>query len=160
MLTLLTRAIVRVVRWLIIAIFAIMIAVTFAQVVSRYLLLAPLAWSEELARYCFVWIVFLGATLGLERGVHIGVDILVNLLPPTLQRWLQRLNEVLILAFTLLIITASLPVVEANRLQYSPAMGFQMAKVYLAIPLGMAVMALLVLGRLAEGFRRGAHERG
>lgn len=160
MLTSLTRAIVRFVRWLIIAIFAIMIAVTFAQVISRYVLLAPLAWSEELARYCFVWIVFLGATLGLERGVHIGVDILTNLLPVVLRRWLQRLNEVLILAFTLVIITASLPVVEANRLQYSPALGFQMAKVYLAIPLGMAVIALLVLGKLAEAFRREAHGRG
>lgn len=159
MLTSITRAIVRFVRWLIIAIFAVMIAVTFAQVVSRYLLQSPLAWSEELARYCFVWIVFLGATLGLERGVHIGVDILTNLLPTTLQRWLQRLNEVLILAFTLLIIAASLPVIEANRLQYSPAMGFQMARVYLAIPVGMAVMALLVLGRLAEGFRRGVAGR-
>ena len=160
MLTSTTRAIVQLVRWLIIAIFAIMIAVTFAQVISRYLLLAPLAWSEELARYCFVWIVFLGATLGLERGVHIGVDILTNLLPATLQRWLARLNEVLILAFTLTIIVASLPVIEANRLQYSPALGFQMAKIYLAIPLGMAVMALLVLGRLADGFRHGAHGRG
>ncbi len=160
MLTTLTRAIVRLVRWLIVAIFALMIAVTFAQVVSRYVLLAPLAWSEELARYCFVWIVFLGATLGLERGVHIGVDILTTLLPVALQRWLQRLNEVLILAFTLVIITASLPVIEANRLQYSPAMGFQMAKVYLAIPLGMAIMALLVLGKLADGFQRGAHGRG
>ncbi len=160
MLTTLTRGIVRLVRWFIIVIFAIMIAVTFAQVVSRYVLLAPLAWSEELARYCFVWIVFLGATLGLEQGVHIGVDILTTLLPLTLQRWLQRLNEVLILAFTLVIIAASLPVIEANRLQYSPAMGFQMAKVYLAIPLGMAVMALLILGKLAEGFRRRPDGRG
>ena len=96
-----------------------------------------------------MWIVFLGATLGLERGVHIGVDILTNLLPSSVQRWVARINEVLILAFTLIIVAASLPVLDANQLQFSPAMGIQMAHVYLAIPLGMAIMALLVLGKLA-----------
>jgi len=154
MLTSITRFVVRLVRWMVIAVFSIMIAVTFAQVVSRYVLLSPLPWSEELARYCFVWIVFLGATLGLERGIHIGVDILTNLLPGAVQRWLARINELLILAFTLVVILASLPVLDANRLQRSPALDIQMAQVYLAIPLGMAVMALLVLGKLADGFRR------
>ncbi len=148
------------VRWALVSIFSLMIAVTFAQVIFRYVLRSPLPWSEELARYCFVWIVFLGATLGLERGVHIGVDILTILLPGRVQRWLAAINEVLILAFVLLIILASVSVVDANRLQFSPALGLQMAKVYLAIPLGMAVMALLLLGKLVEAFRRGPAPRG
>jgi len=158
MLTSITRIVVQLVRWTVIAVFSIMITVTFAQVVSRYVFLSPLPWSEELARYCFVWIVFLGATLGLERGVHIGVDILTTLLPSSVQRWLARINDVLILAFTLIIITASLPVLDANRLQSSPALGIQMAQVYLAIPLGMAIMALLVFGKLAEGFRQSSQK--
>jgi TRAP-type C4-dicarboxylate transport system permease small subunit len=148
------------VRWALVVIFSVMIAATFAQVVFRYLLLSPLPWSEELARYCFVWIVFLGATLGLERGVHIGVDILTILLPPRVQRWLTMLNEFVILAFVLVIIVASVAVVDANRLQFSPALGLQMAKIYLAIPLGMAVMALVLVRMLAEGFRRGVPPRG
>ena len=148
------------VRWALVSIFSLMIAVTFAQVIFRYVLRSPLPWSEELARYCFVWIVFLGATLGLERGVHIGVDILTILLPGRVQRWLAAINEVLILAFVLLIILASVSVVDANRLQFSPALGLQMAKVYLAIPLGMAVMVLLLLGKLVEAFRRGPAPRG
>jgi len=153
-------SVIRMVRWALVSIFSLMIAVTFAQVIFRYVLRSPLPWSEELARYCFVWIVFLGATLGLERGVHIGVDILTILLPGRVQRWLAAINEVLILAFVLLIILASVSVVDANRLQFSPALGLQMAKVYLAIPLGMAVMALLLLGKLVEAFRRGPAPRG
>lgn len=152
--------VIRIVRWAIVGIFAVMIGATFAQVIFRYLFRSPLPWSEELARYCFVWIVFLGATLGLERGVHIGVDILTILLPARVQRWLAVINEVIILAFALLIIQASVAVVDANRLQFSPALGFQMAKVYLAIPLGMAVMALLVVGKLAEVFRQRPRLRG
>ena len=153
-------SVIRMVRWALVSIFSLMISVTFAQVIFRYVLRSPLPWSEELARYCFVWIVFLGATLGLERGVHIGVDILTILLPGRVQRWLAAINEVLILAFVLLIILASVSVVDANRLQFSPALGLQMAKVYLAIPLGMAVMALLLLGKMVEAFRRGPAPRG
>ena len=160
MVTGITLLVLRMVRWALVGIFSVMIAATFAQVVFRYLLLSPLPWSEELARYCFVWIVFLGATLGLERGVHIGVDILTILLPPRVQRWLTMLNELLILAFVLVIIVASVAVVDANRLQFSPALGLQMAKIYLAIPLGMAVMALVLVRMLAEGFRRGVPPRG
>jgi len=160
MVTRITLFVLRMVRWALVVIFSVMIAATFAQVVFRYLLLSPLPWSEELARYCFVWIVFLGATLGLERGVHIGVDILTILLPPRVQRWLTMLNEFLILAFVLVIIVASVAVVDANRLQFSPALGLQMAKIYLAIPLGMAVMALVLVRMLAEGFRRGVPPRG
>jgi TRAP-type C4-dicarboxylate transport system permease small subunit len=160
MVTQITLLVLRMVRWALVGIFSVMIAVTFAQVVFRYLLLSPLPWSEELARYCFVWIVFLGATLGLERGVHIGVDILTILLPPRVQRWLTMLNEFVILAFVLVIIVASVAVVDANRLQFSPALGLQMAKIYLAIPLGMAVMALVLVRMLAEGFRRGVPPRG
>ena len=141
----------RVVRAVIIGVFATMIVVTFAQVVCRYVFQAPLPWSEELARYCFVWIVFLGATLGLEKGVHIGVDILTVLLPKPLQRLLLRFNLLLILGFAVFLIVASLVVLQANRLQYSPALGLQMAKVYLAIPLGMLVMAVIVLGKLFPG---------
>jgi TRAP-type transport system small permease protein len=141
----------RLVRAVIIGVFATMILVTFAQVIFRYVFRSPLPWSEELARYCFVWIVFLGATLGLERGVHIGVDILTILLPQRLQHLLLRFNQLLILGFALFIVVASLAVLEANQLQYSPALGLQMAKVYLAIPLGMLVMGLIVLGKLFPG---------
>jgi TRAP-type C4-dicarboxylate transport system permease small subunit len=160
MVTRIAMFVLRMVRWALVGIFSVMIVATFAQVVFRYLLLAPLPWSEELARYCFVWIVFLGATLGLERGVHIGVDLLTILLPRRVQRWLTVVNEFLILAFVLVIIGASVAVVDANRLQFSPALGLQMAKIYLAIPLGMAVMALVLVRKLAEGFHRELPPRG
>ena len=61
----------------VIVISVVMILVTLAQVVFRYLIAAPLPWSEEMARYCFVWIVFLGGAIGLARGIHLGVDLFV-----------------------------------------------------------------------------------
>ena len=74
-------ALLKLVELSIIVISVLMVTVTLAQVIFRYLLTAPLPWSEELSRYCFVWIVFLGGALGLSRGIHLGVDLFVGMLP-------------------------------------------------------------------------------
>lgn len=132
----------------IIAISVVMIVVTLAQVIFRYLIEAPLPWSEELARYCFVWIVFLGGAVGLARGIHLGVDLLVNLLPLPLQRWLNALTNALIGAFAATVIYASLPVLNMNMFQRSPALGLQMTYIYLAIPISMGLILLICLERL------------
>src|SRR4051794_41641624 len=56
-------------------------AVTFAQVVTRYLLGDPLIWSEEAARYLFVWVSMIGAALALREGGHFGLDLLIRPMP-------------------------------------------------------------------------------
>ena len=56
-------------------------AVTFAQVCARYVLGDPLIWSEEAARYLFVWVSMLGAALALREGGHFGLDLLIRRAP-------------------------------------------------------------------------------
>ena len=62
----------------IILLMALLTAVTFAQVVTRYLLGDPLIWSEEAARYLFVWVSMIGAALALREGGHFGLDLLIR----------------------------------------------------------------------------------
>lgn len=130
-----------------------MIAITFLQVVFRYVLSAPLPWSEEAARYCFVWIVFLGAALGLERGVHLGVDLLVNRMPEPMRRLTALVCDLLIAVFAAVIIYASIPVLHLNALQHSPALGVQMSWIYLAIPVSMALILLITAARVFTRLR-------
>lgn len=128
-----------------------MVVVTSLQVIYRYVLGAPLSWSEEASRYCFVWITFLGAVLGLERGIHIGVDILTNRLPLALRRPLAIVSHVLIALFCIVVAYASWPVLEVNMLQTSPALGLPMTYVYAAIPISMLLMlVVLILRALAH----------
>jgi TRAP-type C4-dicarboxylate transport system permease small subunit len=61
------------------ALMFLIIFLTFVQVLLRYVFSNPVAWIEEMSRYLFVWIVFLGAALAFRRGEHIQVDILKNL---------------------------------------------------------------------------------
>jgi TRAP-type C4-dicarboxylate transport system permease small subunit len=135
---------------LIIVISIVMIIVTLAQVVFRYAVAAPLPWSEELARYCFVWIVFLGGAVGLSRGIHLGVDLLVNTLPPRLRRAMDALTSLLIGAFAVVVIYASLPVLNMNMFQRSPALGLQMSYVYIAIPISMGLIFLICAERVVR----------
>ncbi len=137
-----------VMRGVIVGIFVLLVAVTFAQVIFRYLLASPLTWTEEFARYCFVWIVYLTAPIALHRGLHIGVDMLTIHLSEKSRRVLAAVNDLFTLAVVVIIGFASIEVLSANRLQFSPALGIQMAIVYLAIPLSMGVMALVVAAKL------------
>lgn len=142
------RAILTIVKAAIIVISIVMVCVTLAQVVFRYVIAAPLPWSEELARYCFVWIVFLGGALGLARGIHLGVDLLVNTFPPRMQRAFDALTTLLIGAFAVTVIYASLPVINMNMFQRSPALGVQMSYIYVAIPISMVLIVLICAERL------------
>ena len=118
-------------RIAVVAVFAIMIVITFLQVVFRYVLTAPLPLvggsGPVLLRMDRV---FWGAALGLERGVHLGVDLLVNRMPPGMRRNTAVASNICIAGFALIIIYASAPVLQLNAWQHSPALGIQMSYVY------------------------------
>lgn len=134
----------------VIVISVVMISVTLAQVVFRYVVAAPLPWSEELARYCFVWIVFLGGAIGLSRGIHLGVDLIVNMLPEPMRRGLDIVTNALIAGFAATLIYASYPVLNMNMFQRSPALGVQMTYIYAAIPISMALIFLIGVERIVR----------
>jgi C4-dicarboxylate transporter DctQ subunit len=140
----------------VIAISVLMIGVTLLQVIFRYVLAASLPWSEELARYCFVWIVFLGAAIGLDRGFHLGVDLFVNLLPEKIRTGLDILCSALIACFSIAVTYASFPVISMNLLQRSPALGVQMTWIYVAIPTSMILIFFISIARIAKTLREQA----
>src|SRR3990172_2703823 len=57
---------------------SVVCSVTAAQVVFRFILKMPLAWSDELATFSFVWFALLGSALAVRENAHIGVDALVR----------------------------------------------------------------------------------
>lgn len=158
--SLITSTLMRLAKALIIAFSVVMVVVTLAQVVFRYVVAAPLPWSEELARYCFVWIVFLGGAIGLARGVHLGVDLLVEMLPARLRFALELVVNALIAAFAVAVIYASTPVLSINMMQRSPALGVQMSWIYLAIPVSMGLIAIIAAERIVTGLRAGPRMEG
>jgi len=117
-----------------------MVISTFLQVIFRYLFNSPLFWSEELSRYCFVWVVFVGAAIAMKRGAHIGVDYFEMKLPSRFKNYLKIAVNILIIFFLVITIYQSMLVVIVNMSQCSPAMKIPMGLIYLAIPVGLSLM--------------------
>ncbi|MCJ7829964.1 MAG: TRAP transporter small permease, partial [Desulfobacterales bacterium] len=62
--------------------FALLLVVATAQVLFRYVLIMPLPWTEELARFLLVWVTFLGAASITRRKLHIAVEYFIARFPP------------------------------------------------------------------------------
>jgi len=142
---------------LIALVFSIMTLLIFAQVVCRYVLHNPLSWSEELARYLFIWLTFCGASVAFYENTHINVSYFVERIRlPKLQAALFLLADALCL--WLLWIFVKDGFVVASRVlslgQVSSSMGFlPVGAVYLAVPIGSLFMGLNVLHHALERVR-------
>jgi len=128
------------------AIFSIMVVVVFAQVVFRYSLEQPLSWSEEVARYMFIWATFLGASVAFYENTHINVTYFTDHISSVRARALVMVCAD-IASMTFLGMYVYQGFVVSSRVftlgQFSPSMEWlPIGLVYLAIPVGSLLMML------------------
>lgn len=132
----------------------IMVVSIFLQVFFRYVIGAPLFWSEEISRYAFIWVVFIGAALATKRGSHIGVDYFVSRLSERSQQIIATIVSLLVLAFIVIVVVNSFPLIHSNMSQKSPAIRIVMGYVFLAIPLGFSMMFIYISDSLIRLVKR------
>ncbi len=120
----------------------IVFIVVLSQVLMRYLFAYPNPWSEELSRFCFIWLSMLGASLAVERRSHFGFDQAVRRLSPSRRRWARLSAKVLVAAVSLLLVISGLALVRLALGQHSPALDVPMAWVYAAVPVSGVLMLL------------------
>lgn len=73
--------------------------VVFFQVLNRFILHIPAPWTEEIARYIFVWTALLGAASGVRRGIHLNVELLQNSVGERFRKVLAIFSDLLTLFF-------------------------------------------------------------
>ena len=125
-----------------IAIVGVMTVVVFLQVLYRYVFAQPLQWSEELARYLFVWLSIMGATLALQKKGHFGLDLFYKMLSNRFQRIVKFPVYLLPGIVIFVILFQGIILVQKTALQESPAMGISMGWAYASLPVGGALMAI------------------
>ena len=136
-------------RWVLIGLVGTMAVLVIANVISRYVFGYSFTWVEEVTRYMMIWTAFLGSGLALRVGGHIAIDTLPGSLPPAGAR-LVRAGVALVLAVTLVIVIwLGVEYADFGWEQETPVLGWSFGKVYLAIPIGAALM-LLHLGLIAR----------
>lgn len=131
------------------AMVAAITVVTFLQVFTRYVTEDPLIWTEELARWLFVWITLIGGAAAVRTRGHFGLDILRRFAPP-LRAPLGALSMLIVFIFLgLLFYTGILETGQAST-QTSHVLGVRLHWAYLAIPVGAALALWHVIAHWAE----------
>jgi TRAP-type C4-dicarboxylate transport system permease small subunit len=131
-----------------------MTGATLGQVVARYVFGAPLIWSEEAARYLFVWVSMIGAALAAREGAHYALTALVERLPAPAARLAGLGALAIAVGFLLVLLVTGVNETRQAHLQDAATLPFRMSLPYAAIPTGAALMLLHILLNAAQATRR------
>ncbi|WP_434034897.1 TRAP transporter small permease [Cupriavidus sp. a3] len=137
---------------------AVMVVLVFGNVVLRYAFNTGITVSDEVSRWLFVWLVFLGAIVALKEGGHLGSDMLVSRLPVAGKKICLVLGHLLMLYISWLLLTGSLAQVQINLSVEAPVTGasvgiFYSAGVVFAVSAGLLLLRSLwrvLAGQLSE----------
>jgi TRAP-type C4-dicarboxylate transport system permease small subunit len=126
-----------------------------AQVMVRFVLTAAglnisAPWTEELARYALIWMVFIGAAIGVRHARMIALEFGIRRLSPRFGVPLKYAVIALGMAFFVLLLVVGIDFVALGRTETSPVMGITKDRVYWALPVGMVLMLLNSLALVVE----------
>ena len=137
---------------------AVMTSIIGLQIVTRYLLGFSYSWTEEAARYLFIWVTFIGGSIAMKRSMHTKVEFFTDMMPIQVSKWLGISARVLVAIFLAqaAIYGSKLLMTTGVQMQISPATQIPMVWVYLGIPVGCFMMfyqnLVLVINDLSQIF--------
>ena len=132
----------------------LVLLVMLAQVFFRYVLNSSLQWSEELAVWGMVWMVFVGSVLLVRRSEHISITTLVRLAPLMVRPYLIIFNRAAGLVFLAIVGWYGFEVFGGTFHAKSPSIGLSTRWIKLAIPVGAVLMAVVAVYAIADDLRR------
>jgi TRAP-type transport system small permease protein len=132
---------------------AVMTITTLLQVAFRYVLNDPLVWSEELARYLFVWIALVGAGAAMRTGGHFGLDLFYRKFPAAGRAGVAMLISAIIAIFAATLLVYGVRETIQASVQLAPSLQIRMHWAYAAMPVGATLMLWhLIAHWMTKGF--------
>ncbi|MBI4241399.1 MAG: TRAP transporter small permease [Candidatus Rokubacteria bacterium] len=133
---------------------AVFTTVVAYQVFSRYVEVVPrFLWTEEISRFSFIWMLFLGAAVAVRKQTH----FLIDLVPTWIEERYGRLVDVFVLAIMLavaaVILLGAIRFVPMGMKRVSTTSGLQLAWIYMAIPVSAVSMIAFALEQLWDLLR-------
>lgn len=127
----------------------------FVQVCLRYIFNNSLSWSEELARYIFIWQIWLGTSVAMKEKEHICLDMLNNKLHGKAKLVLALLTNLLMLGFCIFLAKYGWDLVLSmmSRGNKSVALRIPMWIIYSSLPFSQLVVTLRIIGHMVENVR-------
>lgn len=136
----------------------LMLLIVFGQVITRYVFNFTPSFGEELARYLFVWVVFLSLPLVAKYGGHMAIETLTSRVHGATLKFLNIAADIFTIIFMGIMVWYGVLMVIRTNFQTSPAMMIPMSWVYVVIPFGCGVMLLYVILNLVNVMRTPARE--
>jgi len=131
------------------------VVLLFMQVVLRYFFGKSIAWTEEMSRYTFMWMVYIAASLAAKQDTHIRVTAQLSILPESLRRYVLLVADLLWLAFNAVVIWEGISLFQ-NMGQFrlvSGSMGWDLRYVFLILPIGFLAMSIRIIQVQYRRFR-------
>ena len=142
--------------WAALGIFWLLALTVFYQFVTRYVFNDSASWTEEIARYLLIAVVFVGATIGVAKNAQIQVDFFYRHMPAAVGRWLSRAVDVLRVAFfsAAVVLTGQMMLKLGSNTRMT-VVDAPMNVVYGIVLLGFAAMTFRSLQVARVHWRRG-----
>jgi TRAP-type transport system small permease protein len=127
---------------------AVLVADVAVGVFSRYVLQNTFRWYDEIARLCFVWIIFLGAVVAVRRRAHFRLHLVVDRLGVRARRGAEVVVTLCVIGFAAILIAGGWAIYPVAQRQMTDAMEISMVWFFAALPVGGALMILFALPQL------------
>jgi TRAP-type C4-dicarboxylate transport system permease small subunit len=124
-----------------------MVAIIFLQILTRYVFQSPLSWSEEVARYLFIFVTYLGVSRAIGTGGHIAMDILTSNLKPRAHSLVNLIIDLIVAFYFAFLIYTSMLLLPIIARQFTPALNISYVFIYIAIPLGSLISIIYLLDK-------------
>ena len=135
----------------------VMTLLIFVQVIMRYVFQASLSWSEELARYIFIWLIYISISQGAQIMKHIKIEAALGLYPKKMRPFIVILGDLLFLMFAAFVAYVAWNSVVVRQMalgQVSPALGIPLWMVYAAPAVGLALTSIRQVQTILYRFKQ------
>ena len=137
-------------EWAGVVLLAILIVACILQVFTRKVMGASLNGTEECARYCFIWVVFLGSNLCVARGGHAAVDILSNTLKGRVKDIHSIILQIMMAIVVVILFVQGLKMCSLTMKQLSPTLSIPMSFIYLSMPVSSVGMIVNIANNIVK----------
>ena len=141
--------------WIAFGFFWVLAATVFYQFFTRYALNDSASWTEEIARYLLICLVFIGAAIGVRKNTHIQVDIFYRFMAPALARTLSTLVDTVRVLFFSYAIYLTYSLMQKIGKQPMAIVDWPIGLIYAMVMLGFALMCFRAVQALIRHWRQG-----
>jgi len=136
-----------------VSMFCVMVLIIFIQVIMRYAFNSSLSWSEELGKFLFVWISWVGISIGARKNEHIKITMLTDKLSPKMSHIINIISEVVVMCICAVTVFYGISLIISQASTNFAGIKISMSWGYLSVVFGCIIMMLRNLESIISSIR-------